>query len=811
MEEEHTSTLTKKYDSAANQSSTKRTKATSTVSARRSKMMARLGHLLAATSAVGASLLAAFGSGLGQLMESQAISTFYQLRGVVTPPEDIVILAIDEQTISIPEQYYKLDPKKYAYLEPLIGFPPKRTAYAQVIDKLIEAGARSVALDIILDSSRDETDDRMLRSALERHGSKVTLAALYEEFEAHQGSFMQLTQPHEQFRIGGVSTGSVNFPLEVDGKIHRLGSEYNKSLVQDDGLIDKIPSLDEVVLGTAQVNYPQPKGSRIHFYGPAGTFEQIPLWYVLDPQNWNNYLQKGKFFKDKIVLIGATAQLGKDFFPVPVSENWLYPEQMPGVEIHANAIATLMQGKAIGEALPTRPIRGLFVLALVGGCALAVTRSKRGVIRLFSSFALAMTWGSISYGLFIYSQLIFPTAVPIIAIAAIGLSYLGTEVAREVIRKSQLLDIFQKYSSHRVVQEILSQQDDLKDLLQQREMAISGKILDGRYKIVKVLGAGGFSETYIAEDTKLPGNPLCVVKQLKPATTKKEQLEVARRLFSSEAQTLQKLGTHNQIPQLLAYFEEDEEFYLIQEYILGRPLNQKLQSGRRLPEGAVIQMLRDLLQTLAFVHKNGVIHRDIKPSNIIQRDSDRKLVLIDFGAVKEVATQMLENQEETAYTIGIGTKGYAPSEQCFGRPQYNSDIYAVGMIGIKALTGITPHEIERDYDGELKWLDKADVSQALAQILTKMVRDNFQQRYQSATDVLAELDELVTSFERQSTSQQHSSTNISTSTFRQEEDDLDTPTTPWEGGSESSEFASSTSLLPSPYPTDADLSQGEFK
>lgn len=670
-----------------------------------------------------------------------------------------------------------------------------------------------MALDIVLDRPSDETDDRMLRSALQRHGSKVTLAALYEEFEAHQGSFMQLTQPHQQFRTGSVSIGFANFTREPDGKIYKLGSEFKKSLAENDALMDKIPSWAEAVLRTAQVNYPQPKGSRIHFYGPGGTFEQIPLWYVLDPQNWDNYLQKGKFFKDKIVLIGATAELGKDFYPVPVTENWLYPQQMPGVEIHANAIATLMQGKAIGEALRTSPIRALFVLGLVSGCALIVTRSKRGVIRLFYSFVLAMTWGGISYGLFIYSQLIFPTAVPIMAIAAIGLSYLGTEVAREIIIKSQLLDIFQKYSSHRVVQEILSQQGDLKDLLQQREMAISGKILDGRYKIVKVLGAGGFSETYIAEDTKLPGNPLCVVKQLKPGTTKTEQLEVARRLFNSEAETLQKLGTHNQIPQLLAYFEEDEEFYLIQEYILGRPLNQKLQSGRRFPEGAVIQMLRDLLQTLAFVHKNGVIHRDIKPSNIIQRDSDRKLVLIDFGAVKEVATQMLENQEETAYTIGIGTKGYAPSEQCFGRPQYNSDIYAVGMIGIKALTGIAPHEIERDYDGELKWLDKADVSQALAQILTKMVRDNFQQRYQSATDVLAELDELVTSFERQSTSQQYSSTKtLSKSTPIQEDDDLDTPTTPWDGGSQdSSEFASSTALLPTPYPTDSDFSQGEFK
>ena len=146
------------------------------------------------------------------------------------------------------------------------------------------------------------------------------------------------------------------------------------------------------------------------------------------------------------------------------------------------------------------------------------------------------------------------------------------------------------------------------------------------------------------------------------------------------------MGTNNQIPQLLAYFEESEEFYLVQEYIIGHDLSQQLPTGKPINETTVIEILRDLLQILAFVHQNGVIHRDIKPSNIIRRDSDGKLVLIDFGAVKEVTTQLLDNQEQNAFTIGIGTKGYAPSEQCFGRPQYSSDIYALGMVGIKALT-----------------------------------------------------------------------------------------------------------------------------
>ncbi|MGI2908166.1 CHASE2 domain-containing protein [Tolypothrix sp. VBCCA 56010] len=784
MAEESKSTLPKNYVSAANRLSSKSTKTTATALARFSKQMTRLGHLLAGTSALSAALLSASGLGLTQLMESQALSTFYQMRGSVTPPEDIVILAIDDQSTSTPGQYYQADPQQYAYFEPLQKFPYKREAYAQVIDKLMKAGARSVALDVIFDKANleDTADDQKLQQSLQRYGDKVTLGALYESFETHQGKFWQLSQPQAQFRTGSVSIGSVNFPLEVDGKIHRLASEFPKLLAENEGFVpaDKIPSFDEAVLGAANVKYPRPKGDRLYFYG-AGTFEHIPFWYVLDPENWNSYLQQGKIFKDKIVLIGATDKLSNDYHAVAAAPS---SEEMAGVEIHANAIATLMQGKAIAQAIKNPFLQGLFVLGLVGGCALIVTRSKRGIIRFFAMSALASIWGGISYSIFLYNQLILPTTVPMMAMGAIGLSYLGTEVAKEKLRKSQLVNILQKYASNHVAQEIISMEDDLQDLLLQREKAIAGKILDGRYKIVKVLGSGGFSETYIAEDTRRPQNPLCVVKQLKPGNTKSESLEIARRLFKSEAQTLEKLGTHPQIPQLLAYFEEDEEFYLIQEYIIGHPLNQELPAGRLIPETAVIEMLRDLLQTLAFVHDNGVIHRDIKPSNIMRRD-DGKLVLIDFGAVKEVTTQLLDNPEQTAFTIGIGTKGYAPSEQCFGRPQYSSDIYAVGMIGIKALTGKHPHELDRDECGELKWLDKANVSHALAEILSKMVLDDFKQRYQSASLALEALDELRSSKQR----------HYEASTLSLE--DTDTPTTPWLDEN-TPQPPSSTSILPRP-------------
>ncbi|HLO87344.1 MAG TPA: serine/threonine-protein kinase [Nostocaceae cyanobacterium] len=269
-----------------------------------------------------------------------------------------------------------------------------------------------------------------------------------------------------------------------------------------------------------------------------------------------------------------------------------------------------------------------------------------------------------------------------------------------------------------------------------------GQLLDGRYKIIRVLGAGGFGQTFIAEDTKLY-NSQCVVKQLKPMSTDTNTLQVARRLFEAEAQLLHKLGTHDQIPQLLAHFEENQEFFLVQQFIDGHPLSDELRPGTKFNEVEVISLLENILQPLTFVHQNQVIHRDIKPPNLIRRHSDNKVVLIDFGAVKQISTQVTNGEGVTKMTVGIGTAGYMPSEQSRGSPRLSSDVYAVGMIGIQALTGLMPHQLQEDIEtAEIVWRNLVPVSTALADILDRMVRYDFRQRYQSAAEALAAIQQL---------------------------------------------------------------------
>jgi len=183
-------------------------------------------------------------------------------------------------------------------------------------------------------------------------------------------------------------------------------------------------------------------------------------------------------------------------------------------------------------------------------------------------------------------------------------------------------------------------------------------LLHDRYQILGILGKGGFGATFVSSDLSLPGNPLCVVKQLRPSTDDPNVFQMARELFEREAETLGKLGVHPQVPRLLDYFEDNQQFYLVQEYVKGHNLHQEVKKRGPFSEAGVKQFLSELLPILKYIHKQKVIHRDIKPANLILRETDRKLVLIDFGAVKnQVNTIIVNVNSQTAFTnFAVGTQ-----------------------------------------------------------------------------------------------------------------------------------------------------------
>lgn len=267
-------------------------------------------------------------------------------------------------------------------------------------------------------------------------------------------------------------------------------------------------------------------------------------------------------------------------------------------------------------------------------------------------------------------------------------------------------------------------------------------LLRDRYRVMKALGQGGFGATFLAKDESLPGEPCCVIKQLRPTMTGAHLLPMARELFEREARTLGKIGNHPQVPMLLAYFEDTEQFYLVQEYISGWTLQQEVRKSGPVSEAGVKQFLSEILPLLQYIHSQQVIHRDIKPANLIRREQDKKLVLIDFGAVKNQVNPTVNNSDQTALTnFAIGTPGFAPPEQMALRPVYASDIYAVGVTCIYLLTAKSPKDL--DYNpstGEMIWRKYVHISDHLAEVLKKMLEASVRHRYQAAGDILRALD-----------------------------------------------------------------------
>ncbi|MEC4815971.1 MAG: serine/threonine-protein kinase [Scytonema sp. PMC 1069.18] len=284
----------------------------------------------------------------------------------------------------------------------------------------------------------------------------------------------------------------------------------------------------------------------------------------------------------------------------------------------------------------------------------------------------------------------------------------------------------------------LNSQADILKQTQLGQICGSKQLFRDRYEILRILGRGGFGVTFLARDAILPGNPLCVIKQLCPQVTNPKTCVNACQRFEQEAKTLGQLGSHSQIPMLLDYFEAKGEFYLVQEYIAGPNLAREVKKTGLYSEAAVKQFLRELLPVLQYIHQNHVIHRDIKPHNLLRCEDDGRLVLIDFGAVKEklaIANETLI--EQTANTNFVGTMGFAPPEQLSSRPVYASDIYAVGVTCLYLLTGKLP--LELDYDqktGEICWHKEVTVSNYFAQILDKMLKIPLEERFKSVKEVI---------------------------------------------------------------------------
>ena len=259
-------------------------------------------------------------------------------------------------------------------------------------------------------------------------------------------------------------------------------------------------------------------------------------------------------------------------------------------------------------------------------------------------------------------------------------------------------------------------------------------VLAERYCPIKIIGQGGFGRTFQAVDKYKPSQPFCVIKQFFPQAQGTKTLSKAAELFAQEAERLDGLGRHPQIPELLAYFTQDNRQYLVQEFIDGQNLQQELEESGAFNEGQILELLKSLLPVLEFIHSNQVIHRDIKPENIIRRRNNNQLILVDFGAAKYATMTALA----VTGTV-IGSAGYVAPEQAVGKATFSSDIYSLGVTCIHLLTGVEPFDLFDVSESDWIWRDylKSSVSDELGEILDKMIVGATKKRFKNVGEILS--------------------------------------------------------------------------
>ena len=287
------------------------------------------------------------------------------------------------------------------------------------------------------------------------------------------------------------------------------------------------------------------------------------------------------------------------------------------------------------------------------------------------------------------------------------------------------------------------------------QMLAEGTKVAGRYTIKRMLGQGGFGFSYLAEDTQRFGE-LCVLKELRPIQKQGKFLQKAIELFKREAKTLHSID-HPQIPKFMACFTQAKRLFIVQEYIDGvtylKLLQRRKKQSKRFTEAEVVYWLVHMLKVLDYLHELNIMHRDISPENVMY-SRDRNLpILIDFGLVNNTVSDVLSesvtqgegfNNDGLKNSVtAVGKFGYSPPEQMYGKCTPASDLYALGVTAIVMLTGQHPRNLMDDKTLDLQWQQHTNVSSQLETVLNTMVRQQPQERFQSAQEVFEQLGTLL--------------------------------------------------------------------
>ncbi len=444
-----------------------------------------------------------------------------------------------------------------------------------------------------------------------------------------------------------------------------------------------------------------------------------------------------KLIENKIVLIGVSAPSLKDVFLTPLSNQGIDTSLMPGVTLHAHMASQFLSAAMDGRRLiwswrEEQELLWIYLWGIVGSMsAFWIARPLIMILGQISGIVIIIGSGAI---IFFFGGWI-PVVTPLLAFVISAILFMGYNAYQA---KQEQLDIqkqvLDQEKSIAVLQMLLQSQSEV-NIPSMAATYDEGSVIANRYQIVRGLGKQGLGNTYLSIDLLLPGKPYCVVKRLNAHSRDPKILNIIEKLLETEAKIVEKIGKHDKIPDLLAYIQDNDKFFLIHEYMEGKTLVQELKEKGKYSEQEVLEIIEELMDILSFIQQYNISHRDIKLENIIRRQCDNCLVLIDFGGIKQVFNLKNEGKNST-----VSNEGYASPEQLAGQPVMASDIYAIGMVAIHCLTGIFPGKLPRDpQTGNIIWDSDRYVSPVTAKIIDKMTRYHFTDRYQNAQELIKEL------------------------------------------------------------------------
>ncbi|MFH7244075.1 MAG: CHASE2 domain-containing protein [Spirulina sp.] len=447
-----------------------------------SRSLFKLGHGLMVSCAVFGAIALASQHPWIVRTEGYAQSLLWRLRGPIDPPDDVVILAIDEYSLSQGGTYSD-SPDRYPYLAPLESWPWQRQVYATAIDRLMEAGARAVAVDVLLldPSLYGPADDAALEASLTRWGDRVVLAALYDSSTTDWGGVASLLVPS----LGGAAhQGLINVAPDSDGQLRLAPEVVLSELRQVHGFVDTLPAFATATLQAAGDPDPHWPSQRLFFYGPRGTIPTLPFAHVIEPENWNRYRHQ---FADKIVIIGPTAPSLQDLHRIA------FDNAIPGPEVHAQTVAAMLEGRTLNPLLANSLVQGLVTALLIGGLGLGLGYRFNQPLPRLLGFGTAITlWGATAYLLMMGPPgRLIPLAIPVTCLGMGGLAYIATGAIGDRLEEQRLRRTLERYVSPAVANEILGQPEDFTSLGvgQQMQAAVLFSDIRGFSRLSYQLGA----------------------------------------------------------------------------------------------------------------------------------------------------------------------------------------------------------------------------------------------------------------------------------------------------------------------------------